>query len=140
MPGQTYVVTSTTLHRVPWFTDFEVAAAAIRGFVQRDLGSHDLLAWVLMPDHVHWLVQLADASTLDAIVNRLKSASAREANRALMRRGAFWAPAFHDHALRSDEALASVAEYIIRNPIRAGLARTFGSYPFWDSAWLPEVE
>jgi hypothetical protein len=42
----------TTLHGVPWFTEFEVATAAIRGFVQRDLGSHDLLAWVLMPDHV----------------------------------------------------------------------------------------
>jgi putative transposase len=140
MPGQTYVITSTTLHRVPWFTDFEVAAAAIRGFVQRDLGSHDLLAWVLMPDHVHWLVQLADSRTLDTVVNRMKSASAREANRELMRRGPLWTPAFHDHALRSDETLRSAADYIIRNPLRAGLANTFGAYPFWDSAWLPDVE
>jgi putative transposase len=140
MPGQTYVVTSTTLHRVPWFTEFDVATAAIRGFVQRDLGSHDLLAWVLMPDHVHWLVQLADTEPLETVVNRMKSASAREANQTLMRRGPLWAPAFHDHAVRRDEALIAVARYIIENPLRAGLARTIGTYPFWDSAWLPEVE
>ena len=70
---------------------------------------------------------------LATVVNRIKSASAREANRALGRVGALWQRAFHDHALRSDEDVVAVAHYIVANPIRAGLARQAGQYPFWNA-------
>ena len=47
-----------------------------------------------------------------------------------------WARSFHDHALRRDENLLTVARYIVANPIRAGLVRRVGEYPFWNAVWL----
>ena len=137
LPGQIYVVTTATLERLPCFRDFAAAHAAVRCFEDASLlGDAAMLAWVLMPDHAHWLLQLGERETLGRVVSRLKSASARNANRALARTGPLWAPAFHDHALRREEDVAEVARYIVANPIRAGLASRVGDYPFWDAVWV----
>ena len=95
-----------------------------------------MLAWVLMPDHAHWLLQLGESADLAAAVNRLKSGSTRAANRTLGRNGPLWAHAFHDRALRRDEDVMAVARYIIANPLRAGLVTRVGEYPFWNAVWL----
>src|SRR5690606_41587155 len=75
---------------------------------------------------------------LGSVVGRMKSASGVHANRVLARTGPVWEPAFHDHALRRDEDLRSVARYIIANPVRAGLVDRPGDYPFWDCIWMQE--
>jgi REP element-mobilizing transposase RayT len=95
-----------------------------------------MLAWVLMSDHVHWLIQLGELDKLETVVNRLKSASAREANSKSGRTGGLWQRAFYDHALRMEEDAVSTARYIIGNPIRAGLVSRVGDYPFWNAIWL----
>ncbi len=95
-----------------------------------------MLAWVLMPDHAHWLLQLGDRDPLSVVVSRLKSASARCANRAMGNDGKLWDRAFHDHAIRDEEEAFKVARYIVANPLRAGLAERIGNYPFWNSIWL----
>ncbi|HEV8692754.1 MAG TPA: transposase [Lysobacter sp.] len=94
------------------------------------------MCWVLMPDHVHWLLQLGSRDALATVVSRLKAASARSVNSGLGRRGALWGPAFHDHALRSDEDVLRVARYIVANPIGAGMVRSVREYPFWNAVWL----
>ena len=91
-----------------------------------------MLAWVLMPDHVHWMVQLGSAKPLHKVVEF----SAADANVALDRRGSLWARGFHDRALRQDDDLRTVARYIIANPLRAGLARRVGDYPYWNTVYL----
>jgi len=96
-----------------------------------------MLAWVLMPDHVHWLFQLGDRHSLDSIVNRLKSASARSANATMGRTGTLWARSYFDHAVRTDEDLLTMARYIVANPLRAGLVDSVRHYPYWNSSWLP---
>jgi REP element-mobilizing transposase RayT len=95
-----------------------------------------MLAWVLMPDHAHWLLQLGEKDELGIVVNRLKSSSSRLANRVLDRQGMFWAPAYHDHALRAEEDLLNIARYIVANPLRAGLVQRIGDYPFWNAIWV----
>lgn len=100
------------------------------------MGDAKMLAWVLMPDHVHWLLQIGDNDDLPTVVNRLKSASARQANHMLGRSGALWERAYHDHALRSDEDVITVVRYIVANPIRAGLIERTGDYPFWNAIWV----
>lgn len=89
-----------------------------------------------MPDHLHWLVQLGEPSPLPAAVQRLKGRSARAVNGWLRRRGALWQRGFHDHALRREDDLATVARYVVRNPVRAGLVRRVGDWPLWDAQWL----
>jgi putative transposase len=137
IPRQIYNVTTATVARASFFLDFQAGCAAARCFENGRLtGDAAMLAWVLMPDHVHWLVQLGGHDKLQSVVNRLKSSSAREANRKLGRTGALWQRAFHDHALRSEEDVVAVARYIISNPIRAGLVAHIGDYPFWNAVWL----
>ena len=134
---QIYHVTVTTLGRNPVFVGYEAASAASRAFeTPAFLGDASLLAWVLMPDHAHWLLQLGARDSLVTVVARLKSASARHANLALRSQGSLWSRAFHDHALRRDEDVVATARYIIANPVRAGLVERIGDYPFWNTTWL----
>lgn len=137
MPNHAYLVTSTVQNREPCFADFAAGCAAARCFKYgRVLGDATLLAWVLMPDHVHWMIQLGTVDSLASVVNRLKSASARHANRVLRRSGPLWASAFHDRALRAEEDARASARYVVANPLRAGLVSSIGDYPFWDAVWL----
>lgn len=95
-----------------------------------------LLAWVLMPDHAHWLLQTGLQEPLPHAVNRLKASSARNTNLILGRTGSLWARGFHDRALRQEEDLRCAARYVITNPLRAGLGRRVGDYPFWNCVYV----
>ena len=130
-------MTVVTCGRRAWFGDFLVACEAARAFHRPAvLGDAVLLAWVLMPDHVHWLLQMGRGMPMEQVVARMKSASCVQANRVLARAGSLWQPAFHDRALRREDDLRSVARYNMANPLRAGLVRRVGDYPFWDCVWL----
>lgn len=132
-----YLITTTTFERKKIFDDFATGCAAARCFEDGDfLGDAKMLAWVLMPDHSHWLLQLGERDSLSRVVNRMKSASARYTNLARCTSGTVWAKAFHDHGLRKEEDLQSVARYVIANPLRAGLVSRIGDYPFWNAVWL----
>ncbi len=87
-----------------------------------------------MPDHVHWMFELS-AADLPDIARRMKSSSALALNRLAGRRGTVWQPGYFDHAVRSEESLARQALYILGNPVRAGLAKQIGEYPYAWSAW-----
>lgn len=133
--GHAYHVTFTTQDRLPVFDDFFAACAAARCFA----APHpccEPLAWVLMPDHAHYLLQLGRYGALDAAVRSLKGRSARAVNLELSRSGTLWACAYYDRALRKEDDLRAVARYIIGNPVRAGLVTRLGDYPFWDAEWV----
>ncbi|MCP1648611.1 REP-associated tyrosine transposase [Pseudomonas nitroreducens] len=135
--GEIYLLTVTTFRREPLFVDFPKACCVARCFEGRlSLGENRLLAWVLMPDHAHWLLQLGEGERLETSVGRLKALSAREFNRLSGRRGSVWTSAFHDHALRNEKEVLPAARYIVANPIRAGMVRRIGDYPFWNAQWL----
>lgn len=137
LANQVYLITTVTRHREPLFSDFAAGRAAARCFDDASiLRDARMLAWVLMPDHAHWLIQLGKIDSLDALVGRLKSASARSANRVLHRNGALWARAFHDHGLRAEEDLRRSARHVIVNPVRAGLVERIGDYPFRNATWV----
>ncbi|WP_439651227.1 REP-associated tyrosine transposase [Microbulbifer zhoushanensis] len=136
MPGQVYLVTTCTHQRLPIFKDFTLARQACTSFQDPSLlGDARMLAWVLMPDHVHWLIQLGNSFDLSELIKRLKSSSAYQVNQCLHQE-AIWERAFHDRALRKEEGVIEAARYVIANPLRAGLVQNVGEYPFWNSAWL----
>ncbi|WP_324956559.1 REP-associated tyrosine transposase [Xanthomonas oryzae] len=95
-----------------------------------------LPAWVLMPDHVHWLVQLGNVTPLARVVSCMKTASTRAVNQQRGVPAAVWARAYHDRGLRKEDDLRSVAGDLIANPLRAGLVERVGDSPFWDAIWL----
>lgn len=133
----TYLITATSENREPLFTHFPAACSAARCFEDATLLRESrMLAWVLMPDHAHWLLQLGETDSLGDVIGRLKSASSRHVNRALSRTGPLWSKTFHDHALRAEEDLQAAARYIVANPLRAGLVKRVGDYPFWNAVWF----
>ena len=133
-----YFVTAVLTERERrYFADFSCARCVVAEM--RDLhddGTVSSLAWVVMPDHVHWLFQLGKNMDLSAAVKRFKACSARRVNGHLSQQGALWQKSFYDHALRQDEDIRDVARYIVANPLRAGLAERIGDYPLWDAIWL----
>ena len=135
--GQIYHITTTTEGRRPLFRDFDCARLVISEM--RRLEEQNLLhsiAWVLMPDHLHWLIQLQGPISMSTIIKVLKGRSARQLGFCLNGNQAIWQKGFHDHALRREEDIRKVARYIVANPLRAGLVEQIGDYPFWDAQWL----
>ena len=128
--GQIYLVTTVTNGRLPVFADFSAARTLIQVIRQDQLlGSHQTLCFVVMPDHLHWLLQLQN-ETLPRLVGRIKSISAKRLGQPI------WQKGFHDHALRREEDVRSVARYVVSNPLRAGLVERVGDYPHWDAVWI----
>lgn len=135
--GQIYLITTTTEGRAPLFRDFALARLVVAEM--RRLQDQNLLhsiAWVLMPDHLHWLLQLKGPMTISMVIKVLKGRSARQLGFRLSGSQVIWQKGFHDRALRSEEDIRKVARYIVANPLRAGLVEEIGHYPFWDAQWL----
>lgn len=100
-----------------------------------DSGQVNSLAWVVMPDHFHWLLQISDGQ-LSRVIGATKARCTRSVNNMLGATGPLWQSGFHDRAIRDDEELLPFARYIIANPLRAGLVNRIGDHPLWDAAWL----
>ena len=97
----------------------------------QQLGQYALHAWVIMPNHVHVLLTPRIHPT--RLINLLKGATAREANKILRRTGEpFWQGECYDHWVRDEEEFARIARYIANNPVRAGLAGAPADYPWSD--------
>jgi REP element-mobilizing transposase RayT len=134
--GQIYLLTAVTHHRDPLFADWRMGRLVVDQFRQAHAEEWaDSLAWVVMPDHFHWLVELKN-STLPALMLATKSRSAQVVNASLNRRGPVWQRGFHDRAIRREEDLQAVARYIVANPLRAGLVSRVHDYSLWDAKWL----
>ena len=134
--GQIYSVTSITEQRRLLFGDWRIGRLVVDEFKRTQAqGLTSSLAWVIMPDHFHWLFEVRSGS-LDRILKQVKARSAIRINKVLKRDGRVWQKGFHERAIRDHEDLRTVARYIIANPLRAGLVRRVGDYPLWDAAWL----
>ena len=135
-PGRIYFVTSSCYNRQKVFSDDRAAKILITEFFR--IGEDEIsdnLAFVVMPDHFHWLVKLNGGSSLSQAVRLVKGRSARSINRGRAQAKRVWEPGFHDHALRKEEDIETLANYLIQNPLRAGLVKTTGEYPHWWSVW-----
>ncbi|PTU78414.1 transposase [Pseudomonas indoloxydans] len=135
-PQRIYLLTATTEGRETLFTDLAIGRLVVAELkaAQQD-GLAESLAWVLMPDHLHWLIALQHGSLSD-LMRRIKGRSAKRINQLTKRQGKLWQDGFHDRALRREEDLLPAARYIVANPLRAGLVSRVGDYPLWDSVWL----
>jgi REP element-mobilizing transposase RayT len=135
-PGRAYLLTAVTHGREPIFHEWHLARLLIAEMrAAHDSNAVESLAWVLMPDHLHWLVVIGDMP-LQTLAQRIKSRSAIAINKARLRHDKLWQKGFHDRALRREDDLQSVARYIVANPLRAGLVKHLGDYPLWDAIWL----
>lgn len=139
--GNVYSITWVTYQRKPWFSDFALGRMVVSALRRaHDAGTVESLAFVVMPDHVHWLMALRKGS-LQAAMREVKSHSGYHAKQHIFERDSenpriIWQEGYYDHALRSKESLRDEARYIVMNPVRAGLVSSIREYPLWDAKWL----
>lgn len=134
--GRLYLLTTVTTGRAPLFRDFTLARCVINEMRATDTaGLSRTCAFVVMPDHLHWLVELLGPD-LSRLMLQIKSKSAIAINQQTGNHGRVWQHGFHDHALRQEEDILRLARYVIANPVRAGLVRSVGQYSHWDAMWL----
>ncbi|ROM86874.1 transposase [Pseudomonas brassicacearum] len=134
--GRAYLVTAVIHRRRPVFADWTVGRLLVAEFKHaHDSNQVNSLAWVVMPDHFHWLLQINEGS-LSQVIGAVKARCTRRLNCWAGTSGPLWQSGFHDRAIRDNEDLLPFAQYIITNPLRAGLADRIGDYPLWDAAWL----
>jgi putative transposase len=87
-----------------------------------------------MPDHLHLQVAPLQGNLVD-LISGWKSFTGN-----LLRseglEGACWQRGFYDHALRKEEDFRTAAEYIVNNPVRAGIVARWREYPYSWHRWM----
>ncbi len=137
LPGQMYLITAVTEKRQPLFAEFALGRLVVQSLRHvHQAGRATTLAFVVMPDHFHWLMQLVEHETLPRVIRSIKTYTSREINRKRDTRGALWQAGYHDHAVRREEDIEEIAHYIVANPVRAGIVSDISDYPLWDAMWL----
>ena len=100
-----------------------------------DSRRYPLLAWCLMPNYAHVVVEIVSENSLSEIVGSWKSFTAKQANKAIGRSGAFWHADYFDRYMRDEGHPARTIDYVENNPVRAGLIAIAGEWA-WSSARL----
>ncbi|WP_305805742.1 transposase [Stenotrophomonas sp. YIM B06876] len=133
--GTLYSITTVTAGRRPLFRADGNARIVIDAMRRSDRNKLTCtLAWAVMPDHLHWLIQLRRGTLADCL-RELKSHSAKHINQLNQARGSVWQAGYHDHAVRHHESLHALTAYILHNPVRAGLCTHPSGYPYVWCRW-----
>ena len=101
--------------------DERIAGAMAAALRFREGKHYRLLAWCIMPNHVHVVVRLFPGQELAKIVKAWKNFSAKSANQTLGQRGRFWQREYYDRLIRDEEELDRAIQYVLENPVKAGL-------------------
>jgi len=145
-PGGTYFFTLVTENRSPIFDDARARAILRRALVSaRSRWPFEILAIVLMPDHLHMIWRLPEKDccypmrigwikkevtkgwlALGGSEQPLSASRQRHRRRGVLQRR-FW-----EHTIRSDEELARHLDYIHYNPVKHGYTSRPRDWP-WSS-------
>ena len=89
-----------------------------------------VLAYAVMPDHLHVVAVPRDGETIATVMQSIKGFSSYRINRVLGRRGRLWQQSYHDHVIRTEEQLLAAIRYVERNPVEDRLVDTPEDYPY----------
>lgn len=104
-----------------WLGIKEIAEMIVAALLFHNGAKYRLIAWVIMPNHVHVLFEQLEGEHLPDIMHSIKSFTAQKANKMLGRKGQFWMHESFDRYIRNSRHCAAVIKYIENNPVKAGL-------------------
>ncbi len=130
--GTYYFLTTVTFKRRRILSSSHVAQIIFDAF--QWLENEDRIRWIcimIMPDHIHAIIQLRCNQTLASIMHSLKSFTAREINVLLAEAGSVWQRGYYDRGVRKEESLNEIIRYCYENPVRKGIVKLARDYPYW---------
>jgi len=94
-------------------------------------------AYVVMPDHLHVVMELVADGSVPAVVRDYRSRTARLLNRLQGCRGVVWQAGFYDHQIRDETGYARQMRYVAHNPVRKGFVERWDAWPWVaiEPAW-----
>ncbi|HQK15514.1 MAG TPA: transposase [Anaerolineae bacterium] len=118
-----------------WLRDARITQLVSESLHYRDTRFYTLLAFCIMPNHVHVIFTPLRESedtyySMAKIMQSLKGYTAYKANRILGRRGAFWQHESYDHVVRSAAEGRRILNYVLNNPVKAGLVQDWSEWPW----------
>ena len=108
----------------------EIAEIVKDSLQKYDGERYKLIAWVIMPNHIHLLLRPLNGWELSKILQSFKSFTALEANKMLKRTGKFWMREYFDRYIRDYEHFEKAFRYIENNPVKAGFCKNPGDWKF----------
>lgn len=115
-------------------------ASRLESILRQDDGqAYQLTAWVIMPNHVHLVVNVWE-TPLSRLLNLWKGRSAREANELVRRSGRLWQREFFDTLVRDADHLGRLVRYTENNPVKAGLVHARKLWPWSSARYRDEFE
>lgn len=87
--------------------------------------------YVIMPGHIHLFV----AGHYDFVLDQWIRALKRTLSTVISAPRPHWQSGFFDHLVRHEESHSQKWEYAVENPVRAGLVKQSGDWP-----WQGEIE
>lgn len=118
-----------------WLSNPEIADIVSEAFHFRDSKEYDLIAYCIMPNHVHSIFtplpvgrRVSSPYIVTNILENLKWYTALKANRSLGRKGAFWQHESYDHVIRDNDELERMIQYVMENPVKARLVRRWSDW------------
>ena len=116
-----------------YLRDLKIAALVADALRYWDGERYRLMAWCVMPNHVHVVFRLLPEQELAHVLQGWKSYTARMANRILGRTGAFWQREYFDRLIRDGEEFERAVEYVMSNPEQPGLKG-------WQWVWCADPD
>jgi putative transposase len=138
MGRRRYFLTCVTHNRLRLFESDIVAETTLRELMRAsDEHGFAVLAYCLMPDHVHLLVEgVTPTAELRSFVRVFRRRAAWKCREITGLR--LWQRGYHDRVLRERESTDRVVAYIVSNPVRARLVTHATEYRYsWAEGWPP---
>ena len=139
IPGAYYHIIICTHQRRKMLADNKIASIMFDTFDW--LETEHRLKWIcimVMPDHVHTVIELGEQQTLSKVLHSMKRYTAREINKHLSRNGVLWQRGYTDWGIRDEAMLNSIVRYCYANPVRKGIVEAARDYPYWRCKYVME--
>lgn len=120
-------------HGECWLRNPDIARLTEDTLLHFDGQRYRLLAWCVMPNHVHAIIETQEGFPLQDVLHSWKSFTGSRVNKLIKRSGEFWQREYLDRYVRNAEHYQKAIAYIEENPVKAGLARLKTDWP-WSSA------
>ena len=136
----TYFVSATTWGRRTLFQAERTATLFIDTlYVYRTRSAYELHEFVVMPNHFHLLLSPTEV-TLERALQYIKGGFSRRFGVEANSKAAIWQRGFTDHRIRDAEDYAKHRQYLITNPVTAGLCAEPNEYKFSSASDVYELD